>query len=73
MEGFFSVMKREEISHHYFKSCKTVEKVAGEYIHFFNELRPMKKLNNMSPTQFKTRYYDTCHMVGHIKEEEKSQ
>ncbi len=73
VEGFFSVMKREEISHHYFKSCKTVEKVVSEYIHFFNELRPMKKLNNMSPVQFETHYYDACHVVGNVKEDEKSQ
>ncbi len=59
IEGFFSVMKREEISHHYYKTIEKLKQQVQEYITFFNEIRPMKILNNLSPIQYETKYLDS--------------
>ena len=56
IEGFFSVMKREEISHHYYKTLPMLDRYVCEYIEFYNEMRPIKFLNNLAPTQYETLF-----------------
>lgn len=56
-EGFFSCMKREEISHNLYHSMNELKTVVDDYIYFFNNMRPHKKLKNMTPVEYETEYY----------------
>lgn len=61
-EAFFSIMKREELSHNFYKSKEHLEAVVSEYINFFNNARPHHKLKNMSPNQYELNYYHNLQM-----------
>ena len=56
-EAFFSIMKREELSHHFYTSKEHLEAVVTEYIDFFNNYRPHKKLKNLTPNQYELNYF----------------
>ena len=58
IEGFFSVMKREEISHHYYDSLAMLDRYVNEYVCFYNDMRPMKILNDHTPSQYEELYGD---------------
>ena len=58
IEGFFSVMKREEISHHYYDTLSMLDKYVNEFICFYNNMRPLKILDNYTPTQYEELYGD---------------
>ncbi len=49
-------MKREELSHNFYTSKEHLEAVVAEYIDFFNNVRPHKKLKNLTPNQYELRY-----------------
>ena len=51
-EAFFSIMKREEISHNFYHSAEELEKTVDDFIVFYNSMRPHQKLHNLSPDQF---------------------
>ena len=61
-EAFFSIMKREELSHNFYKSKEHLESVVSEYIDFFNNIRPHRKLNNMTPNQYELNYFQRLQM-----------
>lgn len=46
-EAFFSLMKRESLSHKLY-----------EYINFFNNARPFRKLGNITPSEYEKRYFE---------------
>lgn len=56
-EAFFSIMKREELSHNFYKSKEHLEAVVAEYIDFFNNARPHRKLKNMTQNQYELNYH----------------
>lgn len=56
-EAFFSIMKREELSHHFYTSKEHLEAVVTEYIDFFNNYRPHRKLKNLTPNQYELNYF----------------
>ncbi|MBE6380723.1 MAG: IS3 family transposase [Lentisphaerae bacterium] len=57
-ESFFSIMKREELSHNYYHSFEELEKTVSEYIDFFNRMRPHQKMGNLTPNEIECRYYE---------------
>ena len=57
-ESFFSIMKREELSHNYYHSFEELEKTVSEYIDFFNGMRPHQKMGNLTPDEIERRYYE---------------
>lgn len=61
-EAFFSIMKREELSHNFYKSKEHLEAVVAEYIDFFNNARPHRKLKNMTPNQYELNYHQNLQM-----------
>ncbi len=56
-EGFFSCMKREEIAHNLYHSMNELKNTVDDYIYFFNNMRPHRKLKNMTPVEYETEYY----------------
>ena len=69
-ESFFSIMKREELSHNFYTSKEELENTVSEYIDFFNNMRPHKKLGNKSPNQFEIEYLQLQELK---KEDEENQ
>ena len=56
-EAFFSILKREELSHNWYNSAEELENTVGEYIDFFNSKRPHRKLKLQTPDQFEQDYW----------------
>ncbi|MDR2902539.1 MAG: IS3 family transposase [Lactobacillales bacterium] len=54
-ESFFSIMKRESLSHKWYKDQKELEDDVSEFISFFNSFRPLKKLGNLSPDEYEAQ------------------
>ena len=55
-EAFFSVLKREDISHSYYQTRKDLENAVANYIEFYNSMRPHRKLHNLSPDAFERSF-----------------
>ncbi|WP_084402921.1 IS3 family transposase [Paenibacillus antarcticus] len=55
METFFSHFIAECFYLHFFRSVKQVEHAVKQYIHFYNHERFQKKLNNLSPYEYRTQ------------------
>ena len=55
-ESFFSIMKREELSHNWYETPEELEKTVAGFISFFNGYRPLRKLGNLTPDQYESRY-----------------
>lgn len=56
-EAFFSIMKREEISHNYYHTLEELETTVNDFIVFYNTMRPHRKLRNLSPDQFEKAFF----------------
>ena len=56
-ESFFSIMKREELSHNYYHSEEELSATVAEYIDFFNRQRPHHKMGDLTPDEIEKRYY----------------
>jgi transposase InsO family protein/transposase-like protein len=55
-EAFFSILKREELSHNWYNTPEDLENTLQEYIDFFNRKRPHRKLKLQTPDQFEENY-----------------
>ena len=55
-EAFFSILKREELSHNWFNTPDDLENTLQEYIDFFNRKRSHRKLKLQTPDQFEENY-----------------
>lgn len=55
-EAFFSILKREELSHNWYNTPEDLENTLREYIDFFNQKRPHRKLKLQTPDQFEENY-----------------
>ena len=58
-ESFFSIMKREELSHNWYETPDEIEKNVADFISFFNGYRPLQKLGNLTSDQYESRYAGT--------------
>ena len=56
-EAFFSIMKREEISHNYYHTEEELDKTVTDFIDFYNSMRPHRKLHNFPPDQFEKSFF----------------
>ena len=56
-EAFFSTMKRETLSHKIYKDLNDLKNDVDEYVNFFNNERPFKKLGNLTPIEYEREYY----------------
>ncbi|WP_214484852.1 IS3 family transposase, partial [Bacillus sp. SM2101] len=54
MESFFSHLKTECFNLFTYKKPKEVKESIKHYIYFYNHERFQKKLNNLSPVEYKT-------------------
>lgn len=55
-EGFFSCMKREEIAHNVYNTAEELKKVVDDYINFYNNVRPHRKLGNIPPAEYELKF-----------------
>ena len=67
-ESFNSIMKREELSYNLYTSKAQLEQVVSEYIDFFNNYRPHRKLKNMTPARYEQVYYQEQAILKEEKE-----
>ena len=57
-EAFFSILKREELSHNWYNSAEELDKTIRDYIEFYNLKRPHRKLKLQTPDQFEQNYWN---------------
>ena len=57
MESFFATLKKEELYRVNYRSFKDFEKSLGEYIDFYNEVRPHNTLKYKTPQQAELDYW----------------
>lgn len=57
-EAFFSLMKRESLSHKLYEDIDELKIDVDEYINFFNNARPFRKLGNITPSEYEKRYFE---------------
>ena len=67
-EAFFSILKREELSHNWYNSAEELGNTVGEYVDFFNSKRPHRKLKLQPPDQFEQGYWAARSSCGSGKE-----
>ncbi|MFF2482435.1 IS3 family transposase [Paenibacillus sp. NPDC058071] len=53
MESFFSHLKTEALYPYDIRSIKEAQSRIEEYIHFYNNYRPQRKLNKLPPVQYR--------------------
>jgi transposase InsO family protein len=56
-ESFFATFKKEELYHREYHSYEELKKGIDEYVSFYNQVRPHKKLKYVSPCEFEESYY----------------
>ena len=54
--SFFHTMKKEAIYHHLYDNMEELRSVVDEYIDFYNNDRPHRKLNMMTPSNFESEF-----------------
>ncbi|MBE6133053.1 MAG: IS3 family transposase [Erysipelotrichaceae bacterium] len=52
MESFFATLKREEVHRKKYKDYENLKESISKYIVFYNNVRPHKSLNYLTPTKF---------------------
>lgn len=55
-ESFFASLKKEELYRKEYRSEKELMQGIDSYIRFYNQMRPHRTLNNLSPCQFEGKY-----------------
>ncbi len=55
-ESFFHTLKKEAVYHYLYDTPEDLQVVLEEYIHFYNEERPHRKLNMKTPAQFELEF-----------------
>ena len=56
-ESFFATFKKEELYHREYRTYEELKKGIDEYVSFYNQVRPHKKLKYVSPCEFEESYY----------------
>lgn len=57
-ENFFSIMKRESLSHKWYQSIEELKQDVEEFVSFFNGFRPLNRLGNVTPNEYEKRYFE---------------
>lgn len=57
-ENFFSIMKRESLSHKWYQSIEELKQDVEEFMSFFNGFRPLSRLGNLTPNEYEKRYFE---------------
>lgn len=57
-ENFFSIMKRESLSHKWYQSIEELKQDVEEFVSFFNGFRPLSRLANLTPDEYERRYFE---------------
>ena len=57
LETFFSAFKKEQVYRNVYRTKEELEASVAEYIEFYNEDRPHRKLNMKTPAQFEAEYF----------------
>lgn len=57
-ENFFSIMKRESLSHKWYQSIEELTQDVEEFVSFFNGFRPLSRLGNLTPDEYEKRYFE---------------
>jgi transposase InsO family protein len=57
-EGFFSIMKRESLSHKWYQSKEELEGDVTEFISFFNSFRTLRRLGHKTPDEYEMEYFE---------------
>ena len=55
MEGFWGILKCEKYYLHKYQTFEALKKDIDDYIYFYNNERLQKKLNSLSPIEFRTK------------------
>ena len=67
-EAFFSILKREELSHNWYNSAEELKNTVRDYVDFFNSKRPHRKLKLQTPDHFEQEYWEVQSSCGQGKE-----
>jgi transposase InsO family protein len=57
-------MKREAISHKWYHSKEELEADVTEFVSYFNEFRPLKRLGNLTPDEYENEYSEKLTQKG---------
>ena len=57
-ESFFATFKKEELYHKEYHTYEELKNGIDEYILFYKQIRPHKKLKYVSPCEFEEAYYN---------------
>ncbi len=57
LEAFFSGFKKEQVYRNIYRTKEELEASVAEYIEFYNEGRPHRKLNMKTPAEFEAEYF----------------
>lgn len=58
VESFSSIMKREILSHKWYKTPQDLEVDVKEFVSYYNGFRPLKRLKNLTPDEFENNYFN---------------
>ena len=58
MERFFKSIKHECLNHETYRNLAELKDAVDEYIGYYNEIRPMKTRENLTPNEFERRYFE---------------
>ncbi|TKI54555.1 transposase [Brevibacillus antibioticus] len=56
MESFFSHLKTEALYSYDIRTMDEVQRRIEEFIHFYNNNRPQRKLNKLTPVQYRRQF-----------------
>lgn len=52
------MMKKESLSHKLYENIEELKIDVDEFMDFFNNYRPLRKLDNLTPNEFEKRYFE---------------
>lgn len=64
IESFFATLKKELISRNYYETIVQLKNDIAEYVDYYNNYRPHRKLGNKTPAEFEADYYSNLDKVN---------
>lgn len=62
IESFYSIIKKEEIYKNNYQDYNHLKESIADYINFFNNYRPHRTLNNLTPNEYEIRYFQNINI-----------
>lgn len=62
IESFYSIIKREEIYKNNYQDYNHLKESIADYINFYNNYRPHRTLNNLTPNEYEIRYFQNINI-----------